>query len=195
MQQRASELQKKAKLLTDQVDGGFKGKYLARPTIFVNRDDLQNSIRINEAALKASHFQENIDTKISSTAPHFQPSVETNTKCQNKVVPTTNSVNSSKNVQQSPGSEDSETEKKYLELIDLLTVKMFENDPNIPIQQQPTKSVQRPKKSNSLPRTMEIKPLNSLHKSSSQNFQFESQCAPPGSSAYERLFGCPRPGL
>ena len=71
VQQRASELQKKAKLLTDQVDGGFKGKYLAQPTIFVDRDDLQNSIRINEAALKTSHFQENIDTKISSTAPHF----------------------------------------------------------------------------------------------------------------------------
>ena len=89
-----------------------------------------------------------------------------------------------RNVGDTTPSDDSETEKKYLELIDLLTVKMFENQP------ETNSGKTRPsKKSNSLPRTLDMSVQCGLQKSSSQNFP-ES----PGLTAYERLFGKPRPG-
>ena len=85
-------------------------------------------------------------------------------------------------------SDDSETEKKYLELIDLLTVKMFENQP----EPETNLAKTRPsKKSNSLPRTLDVSLQSGLQKSSSQHFP---EFSGSGQTAYERLFGKPRPG-
>ena len=189
VQQRAIELQKKAKTVTDQVDCGFKGKYSSPSNVSVERDDLKNSIKINEAALRASTSKVNLKSR-TIDVPLSQPSNTTQLQSKQQ----SNKRNFSKN---SPNSDDSETEKKYLELIDLLTVKMFQSDQSVPEKQE--QRVPRPKKSNSLPRNLETDPGNSIHplqKSSSQHFQFEnhSSASAPGLSAYERLFGRPRPG-
>ena len=92
----------------------------------------------------------------------------------------------SRNGGETTPSDDSETEKKYLELIDLLTVKMFENQPETNLGKT------RPsKKSNSLPRTLDMSlqcGLQQVQKSNSQHFSGS------GLTAYERLFGKPRPG-
>ena len=87
--------------------------------------------------------------------------------------------------------EDSlETDQKYLDLIDLLTVQMFQTDSQSGAQKDNNKS-------NSLPRSFE-KPDPPLQKSSSQTF-FAAKTLKLGSipsgqlSAYERLFGIPSP--
>ena len=90
----------------------------------------------------------------------------------------------SKEVKASPEMED---DKKYLELIDLLTNKMFDSDPNTGTKQ---------KKANSLPRSGTTLPEPRLRKSSSQVFSPSkvSSSKPLGElSAYERLFGVPSP--
>ena len=188
VQQRSSELQKRAKSLSEQIDCIFKGKTsTSRKQPFVNRDELQNSIRINDAALARSRAVVTPSAKVTTSANNqeFGASVQYKLPSSDKVV----NVN---NVQTSSPSEDSESEQKYLEIIDLLTVKMFDNDPQRP--ENLVKSQHPPKKSNSLPRTMPIElraPI--LQKSSSQNFNIENQSG--GTSAYERLFGRPRPGI
>ena len=90
----------------------------------------------------------------------------------------------SREVKASPEMED---DKKYLELIDLLTNKMFDSDPNTATKQ---------KKANSLPRSGTTIPEPRLRKSSSQVFSPSkvSSSKPLGQlSAYERLFGVPSP--
>ena len=90
----------------------------------------------------------------------------------------------SREVKASPEMED---DKKYLELIDLLTNKMFDSDPNTGTKQ---------KKANSLPRSGTTIPEPRLRKSSSQVFSPSkvSSSKPLGQlSAYERLFGVPSP--
>ena len=194
VQQRSSELQKRAKSLSEQIDSICKGKRLtATKQDYVIKDELQNSIQINEAALLAVSLASSrtetivkLPTKVNSSVNHqeasasFQYKLESSDKLVN--------VN---NFQTSSPSEDSESEQKYLEIIDLLTVKMFHNDPKRP--ENLVKSQHPPKKSNSLPRTMplELRPPT-LQKSSSQNFNIENRSG--GTSAYERLFGRPRPG-
>ena len=100
---------------------------------------------------------------------------------------------------QSP-TEDFETEKKYLEVVDLLTVRMFEGSSNIEKQPEQNnynaKENSSSRKSNSLPRTLDVSASMSrgFHKSSSnQSFSHELQSG-KGLSAYERLFGRPKPG-
>ena len=194
VQQRSSELQKRAKSLSEQIDSIFKGKRLtATKQDYVIKDELQNSIQINEAALLAVSLTSSrtktvvkLPTKVNTSVNHQEASASSQYKLESsdKLV----NVN---NFQTSSPSEDSESEQKYLEIIDLLTVKMFDNDPKRP--ENLVKSQHPPKKSNSLPRTMplELRPPT-LQKSSSQNFNIENQSG--GTSAYERLFGRPRPG-
>ena len=84
-------------------------------------------------------------------------------------------------------SPETEDDKKYLELIDLLTNKMFDSEPNAGTKQ---------KKANSLPRSGSSIPEPRLRKSSSQVFSPSkvSSSKPLGQlSAYERLFGVPSP--
>ena len=85
-------------------------------------------------------------------------------------------------------SPETEDDKKYLELIDLLTNKMFDSEPNNVGTKQ--------KKANSLPRSGSSIPEPRLRKSSSQVFSPSkvSSSKPLGQlSAYERLFGVPSP--
>ena len=85
-------------------------------------------------------------------------------------------------------SPETEDDKKYLELIDLLTNKMFDSEPNNVGTKQ--------KKANSLPRSGTSIPEPRLRKSSSQVFSPSkvSSSKPLGQlSAYERLFGVPSP--
>ena len=84
-------------------------------------------------------------------------------------------------------SPETEEDKKYLELIDLLTNKMFDSESNVGTKQ---------KKANSLPRSGTSIPEPRLRKSSSQVFSPSkvSSSKPLGQlSAYERLFGVPSP--
>ena len=124
--------------------------------------------------------------KVNTSANNQEPGASVQYK-----LDSSDKVGNVNNIQTSSPSEDSESEQKYLEIIDLLTVKMFDNDPKRP--ENLVKSQRPPKKSNSLPRTMplELRPAT-LQKSSSQNFNIENQSG--GTSAYERLFGRPRPG-
>ena len=83
-------------------------------------------------------------------------------------------------------SPEMEDDKKYLELIDLLTNKMFDPETNVGTKQ---------KKANSLPRSGSSIPEARLRKSSSQVFS-PSKASKPALgqlSAYERLFGVPSP--
>jgi hypothetical protein len=80
-------------------------------------------------------------------------------------------------------------DKKYLELIDLLTNKMFDTESG-------GVAGTKQKKSNSLPRSGAVLPEARLRKSSSQVFSpvHKAGPRPPGQlSAYERLFGVPSP--
>ena len=162
VQQRATELQKKAKRLTDQVDLIIRKKSTGNPE--AGRAVNQHLEEENRQELRQLLEQQG----------NFGLEASKEEKCK------TDSLAGG----ETTPSEDSETEKKYLELIDLLTVKMFENQP----EPNPGKTVAS-KKSNSLPRTLDMSLQSGLQKSSSQNFS-ES----PGLTAYERLFGKPRPG-
>ena len=163
VQQRATELQKKAKRLTDQVDQIIRKKSTAHAGSRAVNQDLEKE---NRQELRQLLEQETIGLEVSK---------------EEKLCKT-----QPRNVGDTTPSDDSETEKKYLELIDLLTVKMFENQP------EPNLGKTRPsKKSNSLPRTLDMSLQSGLQKSSSQHF---SEVSGSGLTAYERLFGKPRPG-
>ena len=202
VQQRANELQKKAKELTEQVEIIFKGKTSdTKPSSFVSKEDLLNTIKVNVAAMEASLSKITLN-KTDDTPTPSQVSANTHSLdilSSKEVSSSKVGRNSAPNI--SSPSEDSETEKKYLELVDLLTVRMFEGSSNVdksPEQKHLTAKDHRSssKKSNSLPRTLDVSASMSrgLHKSSSnQNFSPEPQSG-TGLSAYERLFGRPKPG-
>ena len=196
VQQRANELQKKAKGLTEQVETIFKGKSSdtkSPPSSIVSKEDLLNTIKVNVAVIEASlskiTFHKTDSPSTLSTHSLNKSKEESSSKVGVNLVPNISSP-----------TEDSETEKKYLELVDLLTVRMFEGSSNI--QKPPdqkhhiAKDHSSSKKSNSLPRTLDVSASVSrgLHKSSSnQNFSPELQSG-SGLSAYERLFGRPKHG-
>ena len=167
VQQRATELQKKAKRLNDEVDQIIRQKSTANIQInrAVNRQ-LEEENRQDLRQLLEQQANIVLDLDVSKEE-----------KCKTD----------SRNGETTP-SDDSETEKKYLELIDLLTVKMFESQP------EPNPGKTRPsKKSNSLPRTLDMsrqcgQTAQQVQKSNSQHFSGS------GLTAYERLFGKPRPG-
>ena len=197
VQQRASELQKKAKRLTEQVEARLKGRPAPWPQAEagVTQGELRTSIQTNMAALEA------VCTSIKQTEEKLRSETEDKLKLrqtEDKLRPGTTKVKSSllTNPNSSP-SDDSETEQKYLELVDLLTVKMFESstaaEHNKQEKNQPNSK--QTKKSNSLPRTFDVQTTapKTLQKSSSQNFDVENNSG--GISAYERLFGRPRPGI
>ena len=164
VQQRATELQKKAKLLTDQVDQIIRKK---------SAGNTQASPALNQ------RLEEENRQELRQLLEH-QANIGLDVAKEEK------SQTDSRNGGETTPSDDSETEKKYLELIDLLTVKMFENQPETDLGKT------RPsKKSNSLPRTLDMSLQSGLQKSSSQHF---SEVSGSGQTAYERLFGKPRPG-
>ena len=201
VQQRANELQKKAKELTEQVEIIFKGKTSdTKPSSFVSKEDLLNTIKVNVAAMEASLSKITLNKRDNTSTPS-QVSANTHSLdilSSKEVSSSKVGLNLTPNI--SSPSEDSETEKKYLELVDLLTVRMFEGSSNVkkPPEQKHyiAKDHSSSKKSNSLPRTLDVSASMSrgLHKSSSnQNFSPEPQSG-TGLSAYERLFGRPKPG-
>ena len=168
VQQRATELQKKAKRLNDEVDQIIRQK--SRANVQINRAvNRQLDEENREDLRKLLEQQANIEMEVSK-----EEKCKTNSRNDGETTP----------------SDDSETEKKYLELIDLLTVKMFEDQP------ETNHGKTRPsKKSSSLPRTLDMSLQSGLQsgvqqvqKSSSQHFSGS------GLTAYERLFGKPRPG-
>ena len=168
VQQRATELQKKAKRLTDQVDQIIRKKSTGNTQ--TSRDVNQHLEEENRQELRQLlELQANIGLDISKGE---KSRTESRPGGENETTP----------------SDDSETEKKYLELIDLLTVKMFENQPEPETNLGKTR---QSKKSNSLPRTLDVSLQSGLQKSSSQHF---SEFSGSGLTAYERLFGKPRPG-
>ena len=148
------------------------------------------------AAMEASLNKINLHSTPATSSPLYSTTYsleESKQVSRNKV-----GTNLGPNIQ-SP-TEDFATEKKYLELVDLLTVRMFEGSSNIekPPEQNNhnAKDNSSSRKSNSLPRTLDVSASMSrgLHKSSSnQSFSHELQSG-TGLSAYERLFGRPKPG-
>ena len=197
VQQRANELQKKAKELTEQLETICKGKSSdtkSPPSSIVSKEDLLNTIKVNVAVIEASlskitFHKTDSSSSLSTHSLNKSAKEESSSKVGANLVPNISSP-----------TEDSETEKKYLEFVDLLTVRMFEGSSNIekPPEQKHyiAKDHSSSKKSNSLPRTLDVSASVSrgLHKSSSnQNFSPEPQSG-PGLSAYERLFGRPKPG-
>ena len=204
VQQRANELQKKAKELTEQVEIIFKGKASdTKPSSFVSKEDLLNTIKVNVAAMEASLSKITLN-KTDDTSSPSQVSANTHSldilsSASKEVSSSKVGINSAPNI--SSPSEDSETEKKYLELVDLLTVRMFEGSSSVEKPPEQKHFIEKDhrsssKKSNSLPRTLDVSASLSrgLHKSSSnQNFSPEPQSG-TGLSAYERLFGRPKPG-
>ena len=180
----------------------FKGKSASiksQPSAVESKEDLLNTIKVNVAALEAS-LSKIADSKVRG--PPSQQIVNTPSLIKSKVESSSwVEINLVPNI--SSPSEDSETEQKYLELVDLLTVRMFEGS-NIEKQQEQKliAGSEASKKSQSLPRTLDVsmsRGLTTCHevsrglqKSSSQNF---SEPPGPGLSAYERLFGRPRPGI
>ena len=181
----------------------FKGKSAnikSQPSAVESKEDLLNTIKVNVAALEAS-LSKIADSKVRG--PPSQQIVNTTSLIKSKVESSSRvEINLVPNI--SSPSEDSETEQKYLELVDLLTVRMFEGSSNIEKQQEQKLIAGREasKKSQSLPRTLDVsmsrgvttchEVSRGLQKSSSQNF---SEPPGPGLSAYERLFGRPRPGI
>ena len=175
-QLRSGELQKKRKALLETIDqllrkDPFKQHALPstprqeKPPIKPNPSYNKMKVKKNDAPMnKAQSLEECLAVLDSLQAEmNLQPnSLEEKVK------------------EESPDADDT----KYLELIDLLTNKMFETDV------QPTKE----KKSNSLPRSGTALPEPRLRKSSSQVFS-PSKVGRPMSqlSAYERLFGVQSP--
>ena len=166
------------------------------PSSIVSKEDLLSTIKVNVAALEASLSKINLQSTPTTSSQLYSTTYsleESKEESRSKV-----DTNLCSNIL-SP-TEDIETEKKYLELVDLLTVRMFEGSSNIdkPPEQKHhiAKENSSSRKSNSLPRTMDVPASMSrgLHKSSSnQNFSHELQSG-TGLSAYERLFGRPKPG-
>merc|ERR1712025_1165108 len=111
-------------------------------------------------------------------------------ECKDTKNPVNNSLKNTKS------DEDLDSDQKYLDLIDLLTVKMFQSDTDSETKNNDVNS--KPKKSNSLPRCFD-KPDASLQKSSSQTLLSAPPTRPgptqPGQqlTAYERLFGVSSP--
>ena len=139
--------------MNDQVDQIIRQKSGSSSTIQISRTVNEHLEKEYKKDLRKLLEMENISVQVSKEE-----------KCK---VANINSVTTTP-------SEDSDTERKYLELIDLLTVKMFEDQPeNPPV-------TRASKKSNSLPRTFDI--------------QQSSSSPGPGLTAYERLFGRPRAG-
>ena len=171
VQQRATELQRKAKSLNEQVDQILRQK--SSKNIKISRNVNEHLEKENKKDLRKLLEQDNCNVvRVSQEVKNTSTEKNTEMDINNSVTNTS--------------SEDSDTEKKYLELIDLLTVKMFDNEPETGAS---VGGGQPSKKSHSLPRTLDMA-QSRLQKSSSQHFSGSGS----GLTAYERLFGRPRPG-
>ena len=171
VQQRATELQRKAKSLNEQVDQILRQK--SSKNIKISRNVNEHLEKENKKDLRKLLEQDNCNVvRVSQEVKNTSTEKNTEMDINNSVTNTS--------------SEDSDTEKKYLELIDLLTVKMFDNEPETGAS---VGGSQPSKKSHSLPRTLDMA-QSRLQKSSSQHFSGSGS----GLTAYERLFGRPRPG-
>ena len=171
VQQRATELQRKAKSLNEQVDQILRQK--SSKNIKISRNVNEHLEKENKKDLRKLLDQDNCNVvRVSQEVKNTSTEKNTEMDINNSVTNTS--------------SEDSDTEKKYLELIDLLTVKMFDNEPETGAS---VGGGQPSKKSHSLPRTLDMA-QSRLQKSSSQHFSGSGS----GLTAYERLFGRPRPG-
>ena len=171
VQQKATDLQKKASSLNAQVDQIIREKSFLK----VSRSLNEHLERENKKELRKLLEEENIP-----------PGISKEDKCKVDAANAKTDVDIMNSPTTTP-SEDSETEKKYLELIDLLTVRMFDNEP----EKKPVSKSGPGKKSSSLPRTLDLLQCQ-VEKSSSQHFSQASSGS--GLTAYERLFGRPRPG-
>ena len=186
VQQRTTELQKKGNSLINQV-----GSLLQKHNHFLkqNRKVLMDDQRNGKGDIL------NCETPVKQNPINFY--TELKKDCFKMEIESKDKKKPDDNIlTKSERNEASDSDQKYLELIDLLTVKMFES--NTESETKISNSNSKPKKSNSLPRTFD-KPDTSLQKSSSQTFlakpgtrQGPSQ---PGQqlTAYERLFGVPNP--
>ena len=171
VQQRATELQRKAKSLNEQVDQILRQK--SSKNIKISRNVNEHLEKENKKDLRKLLEQDNCNVvRVSQEVKNTSTEKNTEMDINNSVTNTS--------------SEDSDTEKKYLELIYLLTVKMFDNEPETGAS---VGGGQPSKKSHSLPRTLDMA-QSRLQKSSSQHFSGSGS----GLTAYERLFGRPRPG-
>ena len=171
VQQRATELQRKAKSLNEQVDQILRQK--SSKNIKISRNVNEHLEKENKKDLRKLLEQDNCNVvRVSQEVKNTSTEKNTEMDINNSVTNTS--------------SEDSDTEKKYLELIYLLTVKMFDNEPEAGAS---VGGSQPSKKSHSLPRTLDMA-QSRLQKSSSQHFSGSGS----GLTAYERLFGRPRPG-
>ena len=186
VQQRTAELQKKGNGLINQV-----GKLLQNG-IKILKDNLgaktsRDLIKIESPpAMPQNNFYDELKKSLADDGKG--PILTIQAKVQTKESSLNASVKSS--------SSDEESDQKYLDLIDLLTVRMFQTDEDV--KDSRVKNNEKSKKSSSLPRTFD-KPGNSLQKSTSQTLLASSPAKAGTSSssqltAYERLFGHSRPG-
>ena len=186
VQQRTTELQKKGNSLINQVGSLLqKHNHFLKQNRKVLTDDQQNG-KGNLPKCETPVKQNPINFYTELKKDCFKVEIESKDQKKPDDITLTNPAS----------NEASDADEKYLELIDLLTVKMFESDTESGTNKSDLNS--KPKKSNSLPRTFD-KPDTSLHKSSSQTFLAWPGARPgpsqPGQqlSAYERLFGVPNP--
>ena len=166
--------------MTEQVDSLFKGKTKTSQNIYssISKLDILDNIRINEDALatvtakltsrKSNTNNVKPDQLDSSSSSGVQHSTNVQVQLQPKSI---DKVPNVKNFETSSQSKVLNPEKKYLELIDLLTENMFDNYPKPERHKLPPEV---PKKSSSLPRTLDVRLQHSLQKSSSQTFNPES---------------------
>ena len=195
VQQRSSELQKKGKCLNDQVDKLLQNHNWKTYQINIRKAPTENQNKVQILPKKN-------DAVSRSVSKDFYSELKTNHINKNKIEPKNFSFGDISMIIQKDSpkitqSEDSsESDQKYLDLIDLLTVKMFQSD----IESETSRDDnQKCKKANSLPRTFG-KCENALQKSSSQTI-FQTQPHKPSQipiqpsqlTAYERLFGMSRP--
>ena len=178
VQLRSGQLQKKRKALLDTVDKMLRKDPFKMPTLPTTpRQQEKPLVKPNLATKVTAGRVETRNAKKSETLAECLAVLDS---LQAEMSQTPVKV---KEKEVSPETDD----KKYLELIDLLTNKMFESEP--------TPKGTKTSKSNSLPRTGTNMPEARLPRSSSQIFSpSKVNTKPPGQlSAYERLFGVPSP--
>ena len=166
VQQRTTELQKKGNCLINQVGNLLQkqNQFLKRASKVSAEDQKDGKVPSLKWELPGKENQSSYYNKLKEECTKEESKDEKTPK---------------KDCLKSAPSEDTEdSDQKYLDLIDLLTVKMFQSDCD-------PEAAKKPKKCNSLPRCLD----SVISKSSSQTCLATPSTASQPLSAYQRLFG------
>ena len=194
VQQRATELQKKGNCLIKQVEKLIQKQNQLLKDNVQRKVSTENQFKIKINLLKSKPMPIHAHTNYYDELKKASIKKGREEKQDSQIEEERKNPQMNNSLTNAPSDDSLDSDQKYLDLIDLLTVKMFQSDSEAETSKNDISN--KTKKSNSLPRTFE-KPEPSLHKSNSQTFLTiqSSQPSPDPSShptAYERLFGKPR---